>query len=163
MRQSILLGAFLAGCLGLASIAEARERHGHHGRHGGHGHGQQFAQPSSLRLFGQPHQARRFGPRHEGHRVDHRRPAQRFMESPPVPLSRQPGFRVLSGRQILPSVGIPVATPVRPFVARPGHRFPTYVRVSPSPGWSRHDGSGIPQRSRGMTVMVRDPGAARPW
>ena len=62
MRQSILLGALLAGCVGMATLAEARERSGFRSGHARMAHhSQQFAQPSSLRQFGPRHGGRCFG------------------------------------------------------------------------------------------------------
>ncbi len=173
MRRSILLATALAGGLTLAAAAEAE---GRHGPRGGHArmfhHGQQFAQPSSLRLFAPRPRVRHFAPRPWvgcfappkcGTGFGHWQGGPRFVARPPVPLSRQPGFRILAGRQILPTVGIPVAPLVRPVIVRPRHHFPTYVRVVPSPGWSRQAGFGIPHRQGGLTIIVRDPGRMRAW
>ncbi len=184
MRRSILLGAVLAGGLTLTVAAEAEGRQGQRaGQAWGFHHSWEFAQPSSLRLYPRWQRGPRFAPRPFvgcfapgcGPRFIPRSPVVRFAAPPPVPpLSQQPGFRVLNGRQILPTVGIPVrpfvVRPVRPFVVRPGARFPTFVRVVPAPGFAprpgfppgpqfapRTDVFGIPHQSGGLTVIVRDP------
>ena len=193
MRRTILLGAVLAGGLTvtLGAAAEAGGRQGHgFGQPWMFPHRQEFAQPSSLRLYPlrRPHVVH-FAPRPQvrcfapgcGPRFIPRAPVVRFAAPPPVPpLSQQPGFRVLNGRQILPTVGIPVrpfvVRPVRPFVVRPVARFPTFVRVVPAPGFAprplfprglgfapRNEAFGIPHRSGGLTIIVRDPAGVPPW
>jgi hypothetical protein len=173
MRRSILFAAALAGGLTLAAGAEAD---GRHGPRGGHArmfhHGQQFAQPSSLRVFAPRPQVRHFGSRSQagcfaapgcGPRFGHWQPVPRFASRPPVPLSRQPGYRVLAGRQILPTVGIPVRPLVQPVIVRPRHHYPTFVRVVPGPGLPRQAWFGSPHRQGGLTIIVRDPGRMRAW
>ena len=187
MRRSVLFGAMLAGGLTVTAgaTAEAGGRQGYgFGQPWMFPHRQEFAQPSSLRLYPlwRPHVAY-FAPRPQvrcfaqpgcGPRFVPRAPVVRFAAPAPVPpLSQQPGFRVLNGRQILPTVGIPVqpwvVRPVRPFVVRPVARFPTFVRVVPSPGFQPRAGwpannqaFGIPPRSGGLTITVRDPAGMPP-
>ncbi len=189
MRRSILLGAMLAGGLTLAATGAAEAGPGYRGGQPWlFPHVQQFAQPSSLRIYPLWRQRPYFAPRPFagcfapacGQRFLRRSPVVRFAGPPPVvPLSQQPGFRVLNGRQILPTVGIPVrplvVRPVRPFVVRPAAHFPTFVRVAPAPGFaprpgfppgpafaSRNDVVGIPRRSGGLTIIVRDPAGMPP-
>ncbi len=192
MRRSILLAVMLAGGLTLVAGAEAEARQGDRGGQAWmfprsqawvFPHRQQFAQPSSLRLYPLWQHGPRFAPGRRvgcfgypacGPRFRPRPPVVRFVgPGPVVPLSQQPGFRVLNGRNILPTVGIPVrplvVRPVRPVIVRPSYHFPTYVRVVPAPGFAPRPGLvvrdgtfGIPRRVGGLTIVVRDPAGIAP-
>ncbi len=124
-----------------------------------------FGPPSGLRAFAQPSWRRPgFGQRDHRMRFSHRPQVLRFVQRPPVPLSRQPGFRILDGRQILPFVSAGPARLSRPFGTFPGRRFPTFVRVFPGPGFLTGPGRfGIPNRSGGLTIILRDPIGRPPW
>jgi hypothetical protein len=137
MRPVLLLTAVLAGCLNLIALAEAHDRHGHHA--GGPGHpsfGQAtfagrpvFAPARPARGFVGA-QAPRFGPRQQ---------LQRSLGLVRVPpLTVLPGTGITTGPQV-PFVGRPVRSG-RSFVVVPSQRFPTVVRVFPSPAFAPRPG-----------------------
>ena len=189
MRRTILLGAVLAGGLtvtpGAAAEAGGRQGHGF-GQPWMFPHRQEFAQPSSLRLYPlwRPHVVH-FAPRPQvrcfarGLRAAVHPPGARRAlrgaaagsaaepaagvpgpERSPDPAHRRhsgPAFRRPPGPSLRRPPGRPLPD-LRPGGSGPGLSAPPEAGLSP-----RNEAFGIPHRSGGLTIIVRDPAGVPPW